>query len=175
KANEILNFCREYILALRCSKERADCKSQKRAFELSCYWTQLGLKPIHTFLGLLYAVNMGKALGFDKTTAVLCRRCLELGVDIELPQTTRKTLESVSQVLSEVQDSRKSAEKLKMDLRERLELDAKKLVPLESSEERRICGYCKSLYGVESGENNVCGVCQIGGVGNASFDGFSDE
>ncbi|KAG8185683.1 hypothetical protein JTE90_003222 [Oedothorax gibbosus] len=97
EAQQLLEICREYVLALSLELERKNLpkdtlEQQKRTCEMAAYFTHCKLESVHQILTLRTAVNLFFKLKNYKTAGSFARRLLELGPRQEVAQQTRKIL-----------------------------------------------------------------------------------
>ena len=78
---ELVNVCREYVLAMKIELKRKEVKDDPvRQAALASYLTATNIRPLHLVQGLRSAIKLTSGVKAYSFCAVLCRRLLELCV-----------------------------------------------------------------------------------------------
>lgn len=167
----LIDTAREYINALRV-KEASEMEVQNscRQFELLCYFTHFDLQDSHLFSGLYMAMKVGYKSGNYKTTAVLCRRLLELA------QTGRVRNESSLKYANQVKKVLKKCEAKNVDANEdEMEykphdfqyLCCQSLRPILRNEQSVKSPFCGSVF-KEEYNGMLSPVCELVRIGTSA-------
>eukprot|EP00455_Lapot_gusevi_P036803 TRINITY_DN409_c0_g3_i1.p1 TRINITY_DN409_c0_g3~~TRINITY_DN409_c0_g3_i1.p1 ORF type:complete len:248 (+),score=82.64 TRINITY_DN409_c0_g3_i1:120-863(+) len=160
---ELLQICREYITAMRLELARREEADAVRQFELAIYFTKCDLQPIHTFLGLRVAIKCGYTIKNFKTTALLCRRLLELCVASKLPPNLVQSTDQIKGVLKACEKTNTDAENVRYEERA-FSICCDSLVPVYRNQPSINCPFCNSVY-VAAADGKLCDTCQLSRVG----------
>merc|ERR1712013_647638 len=156
---------------LKATAESVDGDVQ-RQFELHCYFSHFLLEDAHLFSGLYGAMKVGYKQGYFATTAVLCRRILELSVSGKVrSDASAKYTKQVQKVLKRCDAKKEKAESVEAERALRYKahdfvgLCAWSLEPLERGQETAKSPLCGSLFKAEfAGKlSPVCELVRIGG------------
>lgn len=161
---ELIEICREYVLAMRLETTRKEEKDQNRAASLSAYFTRLKLQPMHLLLGLRVAVKATYSTKNFKTCAAMCQRILELCL------TNSKFNLSKAVDLTQIKGALKVCEKtptdaadLKYSETDALILCADSFTPIPKNTPSVKCPYCAATY-KPACAGSLCRVCQLSKV-----------
>ncbi|ETO16725.1 alpha-COP [Reticulomyxa filosa] len=176
EARQLVTVCREYINALRVRVEADKLTDEVRKFEMYCYFTHFDLQPAHVFSGLYAAIRLGYATQNYDTTAVLCRRLLELVVLKKVrSESSQRHVEQVEKVLKkcEAKGGDKDKETLLYKPHDFTNLCAMSLKPIPKAQADRCIKspYCGSLF-LATYDGQVSPVCQLVRIG-ASAQGLT--
>ena len=155
---ELLGMCNSYVTACRIEVARRKAKAMgdnKRALELSCYFTHCDLDTKHLVgVGLKNAmVAAFKAKNFI-TAEGFARRLLDVD---RVPEKLRKT---ATKIVQKSQHEGRNAVQLDYDPKGRFNICGASLTPIGQSTELLRCPYCGTAYGVEY-KGRVCDTCSI--------------
>lgn len=172
----LIKTSREYINALRVkmaanklSDSDAD-NDKQRQFELNCYFTHFELMDAHIFSGLYGAMKIGYKSAYYKTTAILCRRLLELAVSGRVKnEASQKYTKQVQKVLVKCErksaESNQNEENLAYKPHDFTSLCCGSLQPIDRNEETVKSPFCGSIFKAQyNGKlSPVCNLVRIGG------------
>uniref|UniRef100_A0A6A7FQ53 Coatomer subunit alpha n=1 Tax=Hirondellea gigas TaxID=1518452 RepID=A0A6A7FQ53_9CRUS len=170
---DMLKICREYVTALRLLKQRKQESDPVKQMELACYFTLCSLQPIHIYIGLLHAVKLGRKIENYRTTAVLCRRLLELAISIELPANLQKPIRQVKELLKVCEKKNTDAHELTVSLRAGSEVLCCSSFQSIAQNKRISCPYCDSNFDADC-HGRLCLTCNLSIIGNQA-PGFSQK
>jgi len=171
-ARNLVAQCSQYINALRVKLAANSCGDgeKQRQFELNCFFTHFELQDAHIFSGLYGAMKLGYKAQYFGTTAVLCRRLLELAVSGRVRKdASQKYIAQVQKVLAkcEKKAAQSAAKEEALDYKPHdfTALCCQSLRPIERNEETVKSPYCGSLFKAEfNGQlSPVCNLVRIGG------------
>eukprot|EP01084_Bolivina_argentea_P010309 19199_1 len=170
-ARNLISCAAQYIVALRIKLEsKKESISPRRQFELNCYFTHCELQDAHVFSGLYGAMKLGYKAGYFGTTAVLCRRLLELAVSGKVrSDASTKYIKQVEKVLKKCQVKKETQQNVDEDLQYKphdfTTLCAWELTPIARNEESVKSAYCHTVF--KSKYNGklspICNLVRIGG------------
>jgi coatomer protein complex subunit alpha (xenin) len=161
---EMLTISREYITAIRIKGAMSEAAANPvRATELSAYFTQCNLQPIHLLLTLRTA--MGTAFKHKNfiAAASFARRLLELpdmssGRNADLKVKATKVRQKSEQMA-------RNEHQLNYDDTKSFTIDCRDFVPIYSGQPSIECSYCGSSYADQGMMNQICQTCGLSVVG----------
>jgi len=171
-ARNVVAQCSQYINALRVKLAANECpEGGQRQFELNCFFTHFELQDAHIFSGLYGAMKSGYKSKHYRTTAVLCRRLLELAVSGRVKKdASQKYIVQVKKVLKKCEQKGPTADtaaedKLEYKAHDFTALCCQSLRPIARNEETVKSPYCGSLFKAEFNGmlSPVCNLVRIGG------------
>lgn len=165
EAQQLLNICKEYVLALQMEVTRKDLpkntiEEQLRICELSAYFTHCNLQPIHEILTLRTAVNLFFKIKNYKTAASFARRLLELGPRPEVAQQARKILQACEKKPTDENN-------IEYDERNPFNICGYAYVPIYRGKPEEKCPFCNAVY-LPQYKGKVCNVCKVAEIGKKS-------
>ncbi len=165
EAKQLLNICKEYVLALQMEIVRKDLpkgtiEEQLRVCELSAYFTHCNLQPVHEILTLRTAVNLFFKMKNYRTASSFARRLLELGPRPEVAQQARKIL----QACEKKQDDE---HRIAYDERNPFNICGYSYTPIYRGSPEDRCSYCNATY-IPEYKGKVCNVCKVGEIGRVA-------
>jgi len=158
--------CRQYVTAIRLELARKEAEKDKvRQAALAAYFTHCDLKPVHLILGLRGAVKCSYTIQNFKTTAVFCRRILELAVSSNNPKIAQiVNPKQIRGVLKVCESKNTDAKPLDYSDSKHFFICCASLTPVYSAQHLSKCPYCDSGYKKEF-EETVCETCKLGKIG----------
>ncbi len=158
---ELLEICREYILAMRIEMTRKEEKDATRQAQLAAYFTRCKIQPTHTVLGLRVAIKCTYTAKNFKTCAALCQRVLELCLTNN-KSNLAKTVDTaqIKQILKVCEKTPTDATDMKYSDTESFVLCAESFTPLTKSTPAVKCPYCQASYRTAAA-GSLCRVCQL--------------
>jgi len=171
---QMIHTCREYINALRVKIEANAVSDDVRKFELHCYFTHFELQDAHIFSGLYSAIKLGYRTHNYDTTAVLCRRLLELAVLGKVrTESSQQHVEQVDKVLKkcETKAGDKDKDTLSYKPHDFTNICAMSLKPIQRTDRSVKSPYCGSLF-LATYDGQLSPVCQLVRIG-ASAQGLT--
>ena len=98
EAQQLLGICTNYLVGLAMETRRkelpkSNVQEQVRVCEMAAYFTHCNLQPVHQVMALRTALNLFFKLKNYKTAASFARRLLELELNPDVAQQTRKILQ----------------------------------------------------------------------------------
>lgn len=165
EAQQLLNICKEYVVALQMEITRKDLpkttiEEQLRVCELSAYFTHSNLQPVHEILTLRTAVNLFFKMKNYKTAASFARRLLELGPRAEVAQQARKILQACEKKPVD-------EHKINYDERNPFTICAYTYTPIYRGNPSEKCNFCGALY-LPKYKGRLCNVCKVAEIAKVS-------
>lgn len=161
----LIKTCSQYINALRVKLEADKTEDIKRKFELNCYFTHYELQDSHIFSGLFAAMKIGYQAQYFKTTAVICRRLLELAVSGRVhSESASKYVESAQKVLKKCEAKNEDSQELEYKPHDFTQLCSLSMRPIGRGEKITKSPYDQSVFKTEF-EGQLSPVCQLVRIG----------
>ena len=165
QVKELLNICREYLMAYTIRSEMSVAtleKDPKRNVELSGYFTHCNLQPSHLLLTLKIAMTSAFKSNNYIAAASFCRRLLELPeIASEKHAKLRMT---AKKVLQKAEKEARNEHELNYNDSVPFALCSRTLVPMYRGEDPVKCPYCSACYKAEF-KGSVCNVCNLARIG----------
>ncbi|KAJ8676975.1 hypothetical protein QAD02_012762 [Eretmocerus hayati] len=158
EAHQLINICRNYILALKMETERKEnlkltTVDHKRICEMVAYFTHCDLQPIHQILTLRTAVSTLFKMKNYKTARSFARRLLDLGPRPEVAQQFRKVLQAC-------ENNPTDEDVLDYDEKNPFTLCGITFRPIYKGEPEAKCPLCTASYQIQY-KNSLCNICQV--------------
>jgi coatomer protein complex subunit alpha (xenin) len=93
---ELLEICKEYVVALRIEISRRAASDPLKQAELAAVFTECKIQPIHMFFGLKVAIGCAFKVNNFKTAGFFCRKFLEMSQTQRLPKSMTASVPQVS-------------------------------------------------------------------------------
>ena len=159
---ELLGMCNAYVTACRIELARRSAKSmgdEKRALELSCYFTHCDLDTKHLVgVGLKNAMVAAFKSKNYVTAEGFARRLLDVD---RVPEKLRKT---ATKIVQKSQHEGRNAMQLNYSPNARFSICGASLTPISEGKEILRCPYCGTAYGNDY-QGRTCDTCKISSVG----------
>jgi coatomer protein complex subunit alpha (xenin) len=165
----LLQYCREYITAMRVELARREEKDPRRQCELACYFTSCNLQPLHRILALRVAIKTAYGIKNHKLAASFCRRLLELAVTHKSSPQIAKLVNrnQIRGVLQACQKDETDKAEINYDDSKNFELCCESFTPIyQGSDGASHCPYCASAF-LKKYAGNVCSTCKVSQIGGS--------
>jgi len=160
-----IKTCSQYINALRVKLEADNTEDIKRKFELNCYFTHYELQDSHLFSGLFATMKIGYNAQYFKTTAIICRRLLEIASSGRVnPENAKKYVESAQKVLKKCETKNEDIQELEYKPHDFTQLCALSMKPILRGEKTVKSPYDQTVFKAEF-EGQLSPTCELVRIG----------
>ncbi|CAC38349.1 coatomer alpha subunit Cop1 [Schizosaccharomyces pombe] len=155
----LIDECCRYIVALSCELERRRLGEEdtKRALELSYYFASADLQPMHSIIALRLAINASHKLKNYKSASFLGNKLLQLAE-------SGPAAEAANRAITLGDRNPHDAFEIEYDPHVEMRICPKTLTPVYSGDDFDVCSVCGAVYH-KGYVNEVCTVCDVGGIG----------